>query len=180
VRIAAAERLRIAAPDFNSAHPDTAATVPRDVVCTSQQSASRKRTRHTSTHPDHRISYGRPSIQHQIHRESSIQRPSRLPRIRPLPHLSPTRCASFRHLATPAPSTTRRQHSVPCPAWTAASRPAAHILMMALRKTFQIRCSSHSRATISQTPTAKKLAACIPPWAHHTPQTRTSRHSSIQ
>jgi hypothetical protein len=73
-----------------------------------------------------------------------------------------------------------RRYSVPCPAWTAASRLTAHIPMMPSRRIFQIRCSSHSRATILQTPTAKKLAACTQPWAHHTPQTRTSRHSSIQ
>jgi hypothetical protein len=73
-----------------------------------------------------------------------------------------------------------RRHCVPCPAWTAASRLTAHILMMPLRKIFQIRCSSHNRATTLQTPTARKLAACTQPWVHHTPRTRTSRHSSIQ
>ena len=71
-----------------------------------QQRASHKHTRHTSAHPEHRISYRRVSIQYQIHRESSIQHPSRRPHIRPVPYLSRTCYASIRHLATPAPSTT--------------------------------------------------------------------------
>ena len=182
MRIAAVEPLKIDAPDFKSAsihgHHGCHGPPRRSLHLAAKRCTQ---THQTHQHPS-RTSYQLQACFHPAPDPSRVQYTASIELTThssaPLPVTdAPRQFSPPRH---PSAIHYHRRHSVPCPAWTAASRLTAHILMMPLRKIFQIRCSSQSRATISQTPTTTKLAACIPQWAHHTLQTRTSRISSIQ